>query len=194
MRISLLWATTDGSSVWSNLHGIPVLEDINLDWYRAIHDIVLTQDRLNRINISETNLCRHCNATDNLSQRFIECGECQVMWEWKREILVTILWTNMRHIPDGWLLSPTISIWPRTNEGEQCYGFSLTLWRTVCSSGTRWSVTTSVTFWGERNGSYNKRHGGTKEWETTCVFSQRYHHQGLHTPDHVRCAICYGAS
>jgi len=112
MCISRLWVTTDWSSVWSNLHGTPVLEDIKMDWYRAIHDIVPTQDRLNRINMAKTNRCRHCNATDNLSHRIIECGEGQVMWDWTRERLATILRTNMRHIPDGWPLRLTLSIWP----------------------------------------------------------------------------------
>jgi len=112
MRISRLWATTDWTSVWSNLHGTPVPEDIKMDWYRAIHDIIPAQDRLNRINMAATNLCRHCNATDNLSHRLIECGEGQVMWDWTRERLATVLRTKMRLIPDGWLVRPTLSIWP----------------------------------------------------------------------------------
>jgi len=59
MRVSRLWVTTDWASVWSNLHGTPVPEDIKMDEYRAIRDIVPTQDRLNRIKMAETNLCRH---------------------------------------------------------------------------------------------------------------------------------------
>jgi len=112
LRVSRLRATTDWASIWSNLHGTPVPEDMKMDWYRAIHNIVPTQDRLKRINMAEANLCRHCNATDNLSHRLIACGEDQVMWDWTRESLATILWANMRHIPDVWLLRPTLSLWP----------------------------------------------------------------------------------
>ena len=112
MRISRLWATTGWASVWINLYGTPVPEDIKNDWYRAIHDIVHTQKRLNRINMAVTNLCRHCNATDNLSHCLIECGEGQVMGVWTRERLATVLRTNMRLISDGWLLRSTLSIWP----------------------------------------------------------------------------------
>jgi len=114
MRVSRLWATADWASVWSNLHGTPVPEHIKMDLYGAIHDIMPTQDRLNRINMAETIPCRHCNATDNLSQRLVECGEGQVIWEWTRERLATMLRTNMRHIPDSWLLRPTLTIWPPT--------------------------------------------------------------------------------
>jgi len=59
VRISRLWTTTDWTSVWSNLRGTPVPEDIKMDWYRAIHNIIRTQDRLNRIDMAATNLCRH---------------------------------------------------------------------------------------------------------------------------------------
>ena len=45
-----------------------------------------------------------------------------------------------------------------------------------------------MTFYEERSGNYNRRHGGTKECETTCVYLLRYHHQELHTPDQTRCA------
>ena len=73
------------------------------------------------------------------------------------------------------------------DEGEQCFGYWLTLWRTVCGDGTSWLVTTTMTFYGERSGNYNKRHAGTKEWEITCVYSPRYHNQELYTPDQMRC-------
>jgi len=83
-----------------------------VDWYRAIHDIVPTQDRLNKINMAATNLCRHCNAKDNLPHRLSECGEGQIMWDWTSERLAMILRAHMRSIRDGWLLRLTVSIWP----------------------------------------------------------------------------------
>ena len=66
MQITLLGDNTDWSTVWSNIRETPVDEDIKKDWYRAIHDIDPTQDRLSIINMAATNLCRQCNATDNL--------------------------------------------------------------------------------------------------------------------------------
>ena len=107
MRISRLWTTTDWTSVWSNLHGTPALEDIKMDCYRAMHDIAPIQDRLNRINMAATNLCRRCNATDNPSHGLTEYGVGQVT-----ERLASILRNNMRHMPDGWLLRHTLSTWP----------------------------------------------------------------------------------
>jgi len=101
MRISRLWDTSDWASVRRNLHGTPVPEDIKMDWCRAIHDIVPTQDLLNKINMAATNLCRHCNAIDNLSHRFSECGEGQMMWYWTSERLAMIVRTHMRSIRDS---------------------------------------------------------------------------------------------
>ena len=37
-------------------------------------------------------------------------------------------------------------------------------------------------------GTTTERRGGTKEWETTCVYLERYHHQEMHTLDQTRCA------
>jgi len=112
MQISRLWVNTDWATVWSNRHGTPVPEAIKMDWYRAVHDIVPTQDRLNRINMAATNLCRQCNAIDNLPHRLIECGGGQGMWDWTKGRFATILRTTMRHMLDGWLLRPTLNIWP----------------------------------------------------------------------------------
>jgi hypothetical protein len=43
-----------------------------------------------------------------------------------------------------------------------------------------------MNFYEERSGNYNRRRGGTKEWETTCLYLERYHHQELHTLDQAR--------
>jgi len=112
MRITRLWANTDWATVWSNIHGTPVREDIKMDWYKAIHDIVPTQDRLHRIHMAATNLCRQCHVIDNLSHRLLECDEGQVMWDWTKGRNAIILRTTVRHTPDDWLLRPTFKIWP----------------------------------------------------------------------------------
>jgi hypothetical protein len=112
MRITRLWDNTDWTTVWSNIHGTPVHEDIKMDCYRAVLDIVPTQDRLHRIHMAATNLCRQCNVVDNLSHRLLECDEGQVMWDWTKGRIAIILRATVRHTPDVWPLRPTFNIWP----------------------------------------------------------------------------------
>jgi hypothetical protein len=112
MRVTSLWPPTDWASVWHKLHETPVPEDTKLEWYRAIHDRVPTQERLHRINMAATNLCKNCHAVDNLRHRLIECEEGQRMWNWTRERVATILQTDVRSIQDSWMLRPALSIRP----------------------------------------------------------------------------------
>jgi hypothetical protein len=112
MRVLRLWPPTDWNLVWANLHETPVPEDVKMEWYRAIHDIIPTHDRLHRIKMAATNQCRHCHAPDTLRHRLTECGEGRLMWDWTRGRLAVILRNVTRSIPEEWLLRPTLSIWP----------------------------------------------------------------------------------
>jgi hypothetical protein len=112
MRVIRLWPSTDLNSIWNNLHETPVPEDVQMEWYRAIHDIIPTHDRLHWLNMAATKQCRQCYAPDTLRRRLTECGEGRLMWGWTRETLAVILLTSTRSIPEGWRLRPTLSIWP----------------------------------------------------------------------------------
>jgi hypothetical protein len=103
---------TDWATLWSNTHETPVHEDIKMDWYRAVHDIVPSQDRLHRNHMAATNLCRKCDMVGNLSNRLLECDEGKVMWDWTKGRIAVLLRTTVRHMPDVWLLCPTFNIWP----------------------------------------------------------------------------------
>jgi hypothetical protein len=54
MRIVKLWPTTDWTTVWGNLHSTPVTDAMKTAWYKAVNDILPTNDRLYRIRISTT--------------------------------------------------------------------------------------------------------------------------------------------
>jgi hypothetical protein len=64
MRIEKLWPDTNWSRVWENLRAAPV-PDANKDsWYRVIHDVVPTRERLHAIRLSQTDLCPTCHVKD----------------------------------------------------------------------------------------------------------------------------------
>jgi hypothetical protein len=112
MRVQRLWPAADWVRVWHNLHEAPVSEDIKVIWYRAIHDIYPTHERLHRINMTTSPLCRHCKMADDLQHRITECGEGHLVWDWTKDRLARILRTTGRRVPDAWLLRPDFSIWP----------------------------------------------------------------------------------
>ena len=71
MRVQRLWPDTDWVRVWHNLHEALVTDDINMIWYRAIHNICPTHARLHRINMTTSPLFRHCN-TDDISNTVLQ--------------------------------------------------------------------------------------------------------------------------
>jgi hypothetical protein len=75
MRIARLWANTDWTKIWKNVYEKPVSATVKVTWYKAIHDIIPTHERLHRIRLIPTDLCRQFNGKDTLTQRLIDYGE-----------------------------------------------------------------------------------------------------------------------
>jgi len=75
MRIASLWPQTAWPTVWKNLGEAPVPGATKAAWYKVVHDILPTNERLFRIRMVLTDACRKCDRTDTLSHRLIGCGE-----------------------------------------------------------------------------------------------------------------------
>jgi hypothetical protein len=112
MRAEKLWPATDWDTIWLNLHATPAAEDVKMDWYKVIHDIHLTKDRLHKIHISTTDQCNLCDVPDTLTHRLIECGDRKQMWEWTQGRISVILRISAKHMLHEWTMRPTIEIWP----------------------------------------------------------------------------------
>jgi len=52
MRVERLWPDTDCDDLWKNLWTTPAPESIKASWYRIIHDIFPTRERLHKIGIT----------------------------------------------------------------------------------------------------------------------------------------------
>ena len=66
MRVERLWPDTDWDVVWKNLWTTIGPESVKASWYRIIHNIVPTPERLHKIRITPTEQCRLCAEKDTL--------------------------------------------------------------------------------------------------------------------------------
>ena len=89
MRVTRLWPNTEWTTVWRNLQDTPVTQETKVTWYRVVHEIIPTHERLHRIHMTLTDTCRQCDKTDTLRHRLTECGEGPLMWNWTKQRLAT---------------------------------------------------------------------------------------------------------
>ena len=80
MRITKLWPNTDWNTVWKNIHCTPIPGRTKAAWYKAINDILPTNERLHKIGMSPTDMCSNCGMHDTLQHRLTECGEDPQIW------------------------------------------------------------------------------------------------------------------
>jgi hypothetical protein len=82
MSIVRKFPLTNLDHVWKNLHACPVTDEIKLKWYKAMHDLLPTNDRLAAIHLPDTTTCPSCGHLDSLQHRLTECGEGPIIWNW----------------------------------------------------------------------------------------------------------------
>ena len=112
MRIQKLWPDTDWIQVWKNLSDAPVSDNTQCVWYQFIHDLIPTNVRLHRINVTPSNTCQQCAAIDTLEHRLNVCGEGRLIWQYMKTILARMLRTIPARTSNEWLLRPHFNIWP----------------------------------------------------------------------------------
>ena len=112
MRIMKIWPHAEWETIWGNLQATPVSDTVKSTWYRVIHDIIPTNYRLHRINMSTSASCSECGGTDTLEHRLTECGEGFDSWEQTRSVIARILRSSAACIPNEWLLRPSFRLWP----------------------------------------------------------------------------------
>jgi hypothetical protein len=85
VRITLLYPKTDWGRVWSNVHATWAADAIKANWFRVIHDILPTNERLHTIRLTDSALCSTFGERDTITHRITECGEGREIWEWTRK-------------------------------------------------------------------------------------------------------------
>jgi hypothetical protein len=98
-RIERLWPLNDRDTTWKNLHDTHIPSCQTAICYKTVHDILRTNVRLHKINMSSTDKCRYCDTQDTILHRLIKCGATQLMWKWTANKIATIVRTVVRYIP-----------------------------------------------------------------------------------------------
>ena len=95
MRVARLWPHADWQTIWKNLIATPTSEADRAVWYRVIHDIIPTNERLHRIRMSPTESCKECDNKDTI-HRLTERGENKSTWEWTKKKSLQECWERPR--------------------------------------------------------------------------------------------------
>ena len=112
MRIETMYPNTQWTRVWKNLQEVWTTDTIRAEWYKVLHDIVPTNFRLARINLSDTNRFRLCGRCDTLIHRLTVCMEMKDTWDWTRRRIGLMLHTDPTNIPPEWTIMPSFDVGP----------------------------------------------------------------------------------
>jgi hypothetical protein len=75
MRVAKRWPQVNWCNTWRNLWEAPVPASTKMAWYKVIHEIIPTHERLHKIRLTPTDSCGHCTSKDTLEHRLTTCGE-----------------------------------------------------------------------------------------------------------------------
>jgi hypothetical protein len=117
IRIVTLHPNLNWSQILRNLTNAWIPDVVRSTWYKVIHDILLTKERLNRIALSPNNRCTNCGQNDILSHRIIECGAGRDMWRWTRSRMALIMNSNAYLITNDWPIRPQFDLSPCQRHG-----------------------------------------------------------------------------
>jgi len=106
-----LWPHADWQAIWKKLTETPTSEADIAVWYKVISDIIPTNERLHRISMAPTDICKECNNKDTLLHRLTECGESKTIWDLTQKAIATVLRTSPSNIPCEWLMRPQFCLW-----------------------------------------------------------------------------------
>jgi len=99
MRITRLWSHSDWPTIRKNITSAPITDTDRTVWDRAIHDILPTNERLHKIRMSPTDCCKECDEKNIVIHCLTECAEGQLMWDWTRHVIASMLSTIPERIP-----------------------------------------------------------------------------------------------
>lgn len=98
-------------TVWKNVSCSVLSSDARTALYKAINDIISTNERLHKIGLSDTDLCRDCNLVDTVQHRYI-CGDRIHNWRWLSDKIAFLLRTSPANISTSLLCKPDKQYYP----------------------------------------------------------------------------------
>jgi len=104
--------THSGPGCGKNLQEVWTTDTIRAEWYKVIYDIVPTNVRFARINLSDTDRCCLCGRCDTLIHRLTVCLEMRDIWDWTRRRIGLMLHTDPMNISPEWTITPSFDLGP----------------------------------------------------------------------------------
>ena len=98
--------------IWKNLELTPTTGEDKANWYKVIHDIIPTNERLHRIRIARTDICIECNQKDTLIHRMTECGGNADNWKRIQNHIARMLRVAPNNNPHEHLIRPQMYLGP----------------------------------------------------------------------------------
>jgi hypothetical protein len=111
-RIHERHPSKDLRAIWGNVNMAYLHDTVKSIWYRATHDILPTNERLRRINLSATADCQKCGVMDTPIHHLRQCGEAAEIRDWTRKRIELFHRIYPMAIPLTWLLFPDFRLWP----------------------------------------------------------------------------------
>lgn len=111
-KIEVKYTGIAWSTVWNNISSKVLSSDARTAWYKAVNNIISTNERLFAIGLSDTNLCSKCHLIDTVPHRFM-CGDRVVNWKWTSEKIAKLTRTSADNISPDILYRPQESYFPK---------------------------------------------------------------------------------
>jgi hypothetical protein len=144
------WQPTTGDANLTTLPGRTLGEDcwttkaVKVTLYMVIQDILPTKERLYKIRLADSPLCRQCGSMDTVIHRVTECGEGARIWKWTKRRIAWILHTNPANILPDWTTRPQFQLWPPTRKGTVLWILAQMVWYRIKTEHAQ--CKTTVTF------------------------------------------------
>jgi len=112
MHIVQLQQSADWERIWTNLHECWTTKAVKINWYVVIHDILPTNERLHKIRLVHSKLCRHCGEPDTVQRIVTACDEGARIWLWTKRRIAWILRNDPAQIPPDLTTRPQFRLRP----------------------------------------------------------------------------------
>jgi hypothetical protein len=99
-------------AIWGNVNMAHFHDAVKSVWHRATHDILPTNERLRRINLSAAADCQECGVMGTPIYGLTQCGEAAEIRDWTRKRIALFHRIDPKAIPLTWLLFPDFRLWP----------------------------------------------------------------------------------
>ena len=92
------------NDIWQRLNH-PVLTSKTRDiMFLVIHNILPTRDRLHRMNMSNSDICKKLDGVEDVEHLFTGCVRTQVAWAWTRRKVIHLMPDWVRQFPSNFEL------------------------------------------------------------------------------------------